>query len=158
MVSQGCSIEMSVHIIQSIPSTRQPPASQYLHLWVTSNPNTEDHIDSPRNGTKEPASETQSLNNCSSHGINWHRLLNLTGSLPTRLGWHTETRSANYQALLKLLMTNHKLSDNFEASQIHRRHCLCHFQPSFMLTQRVSRRKRIMSMVSLGSQQPRSRQ
>ncbi|KAJ6131806.1 hypothetical protein N7471_007021 [Penicillium samsonianum] len=46
-----------------------------LHLWVTSNPNTEDHMNPSRNGTNDPTPETQNLNTCDfgQHDINQHR-------------------------------------------------------------------------------------
>ncbi|KAJ5197606.1 hypothetical protein N7449_008085 [Penicillium cf. viridicatum] len=49
-------------------------------LWATSDPNTEDDINSSRNGTNDPTRETQTLNTCHfrQHDNNKNRLLLLT--------------------------------------------------------------------------------
>ncbi|KAJ5507134.1 hypothetical protein N7527_009277 [Penicillium freii] len=64
-------------VILSIP---QPPISQHPRIWVTSNPNTQDHINSSRNGANDSTRETQTLNtrHFRQHDNNQNRLLLLT--------------------------------------------------------------------------------
>lgn len=154
-------MEISAHISQSFLSIRQSPISQHPRLWVTSNPNIQDHINSSRNGTNDPTHETQTLNtrHFRQHDNNQNRLLLLTAEhFP--LDWvETLQHGTNHRALLpKLLMTNHQPFDNVEASPMHQMQCLSHLLSFLMQMRRLFGHKfvmtRLMSMVRLQNSSP----
>lgn len=137
------------------------PSSLGPRLWVTSNPNIQDHINSSRNGTNDPTHETQTLNtrHFRQHDNNQNRLLLLTAEhFP--LDWvDTLQHGTNHRALLpKLLMTNHQPFDNVEASPMHQMQCLSHLLSFLMQMRRLFEHKfvmtRLMSMVRLQNSSP----
>ncbi|CAI7606110.1 unnamed protein product [Penicillium palitans] len=141
-------MEISAHISQSFLSIRQSPISQHPRLWVTSNPNIQDHINSSRNGTNDPTHETQTLNtrHFRQHDNNQNRLLLLTAEhFP--LDWvDTLKHGTNHRALLpKLLMTNHQPFDNVEASPTHQMQCLSHLLSFLMQMRRLFEHKFVMT-------------
>lgn len=163
MSSQDCNTEISAHITQFI--------SQHSTTTNFSVPPALGHIRSPTPKTTSVPHET--IPTISPSRLKTSTLIIfinmvsididltfqlLRTSLPAGLEWYTEIWGTNHRALLpKLLMTNHKLSDSFEASPIHRMQCLCQLQSCFLHTRQSTQGQSIMttvmSMVSLDSKQ-----